>query len=173
MYAALHKDGMMKNLEVIQTNIMNVRGMNVMLDKDLAVLYGVQTKILVQAVKRNQNRFPPDFMFCLTHQEVENLRSQSVTSSWGGRRYLPRAFTEQGVAMLSGILNSRRAVAVNIRIMRTFVQMRKYALTYGELARKIESLERKYDGQFDVVFEALKRLMAPPAPPRRRIGFTG
>lgn len=163
----------MKNIETIRSTIRNIRGINVILDRDLAALYEVKTKVLTQAVKRNRRRFPRDFMFQLTREETVNLRSQIVTSSWGGRRYLPYVFTEQGVAMLSSVLNSPRAVAANIRIMRAFVTLRKFVLTYDELARKIELLERKYDGQFDVVFEALKRLMAPPEPARRRIGFTG
>jgi hypothetical protein len=144
-----------------------------MLDRDLAELYGVETKTLNQAVKRNAERFPEDFMFQLSNQEFEILKSQFVTSSWGGlRRALPYAFTEQGVAMLSSVLHSRRAVEVNIAIMRTFVQLRRLMDTNRELARKIESLEKKYDEQFAEVFAAIKQLIAPePEPPQRRIGF--
>jgi len=143
-----------------------------MLDADLAALYGVQTKVLLQAVKRNMGRFPPDFMFRLTKQEFDLLRSQIVTSSqWGGRRYLPYAFTEQGVAMLSSVLNSPRAIRVNIEIMRVFVRMREMIASYSTLARKLDLLEQKYDKRFRIVFEAIRQLMAPPEPRRRPIGF--
>jgi hypothetical protein len=158
--------------EAIGSKILLIRGKKVMLDRDLAELYGVPTKVLIQAVKRNMNRFPGDFMYVLTMKEVKNLRSQIVTSSWGGRRYLPYAFTEQGVAMLSSILNSDRAIAANIQIMRAFVALKKMALTYEGLRRKIEAMEKKYDGQFQVVFTALKKLIEPPSEkPKRRIGF--
>jgi len=143
-----------------------------MLDEHLAELYGVETRILVQAVKRNANRFPLDFMFQLSRAEFENLRSQIVISSWGGRRVPPYAFTEQGVAMLSGVLRSERAVAANVEIMRAFVRLRRFALSNEVLARKVSALERKYDSQFKVVFDAIRRIMAPDVPPRRRrIGF--
>jgi phage regulator Rha-like protein len=160
-------------IERIEQAILLIRGHKVMLDADLAVLYGVQTKVLVQAVKRNLARFPEDFMFQLTKEEFDDLRSQSVTSSsWGGRRYPPYAFTEQGVAMLSSVLHSERAVQVNIQIMRTFVKLRRLLATHEDLARKLDALERKYDRQFKVVFDAIRELMNPPAPkPRRRIGF--
>jgi hypothetical protein len=148
-----------------------------MLDADLAELHGVPTKALVQAVKRNPARFPPDFMFTITEQEDANLRSQIVTSSWsprnwGGRRYAPYAFTEQGVAMLSSVLRSERAVQVNVEIMRAFVRLRGLIGQSQELARRIDALESKYDRQFKVVFDAIRELMAPPQPaPKRRIGF--
>ena len=161
--------------EAIEKKIFFIRGQKVMLDKDLARLYGVPTKVLIQAVKRNINRFPDDFMYVITKKEVTSLRSQIVTSKKdgrGGRRYLPYAFTEQGVAMLSSILNSDRAIAANIQIMRAFVALKRMALTYEGLRRKIEDMEKKYDGQFQVVFTALKKLMEPPPEkPKRRIGF--
>jgi ORF6N domain len=151
-----------------------LRGEKVILDADLADLYGVATRVLVQAVKRNLERFPDDFMFQLTVEEFAVLRSQSVTSrGWGGRRYPPYAFTEQGVAMLAGVLNSPRAVQVNIEIMRAFVRMRLMLASHAKLEKKLLELEEKYDGQFAMVFEALKQLMAPPEPRRKRIGFRG
>jgi hypothetical protein len=167
-----------------------VRGERVLLDADLALLYRVGTKALNQAVKRNQNRFPSDFMFQLTAEEWDHLRSQSVTSNSlagamrsqsvtsktrGGIRYRPYAFTEQGVAMLSSVLRSPRAVEVNIAIMRTFVQLRRLMDSNHALARKIEAMEKKYAEQFAVVFEAIKRLIAEDQTrtvrPKRRIGF--
>jgi ORF6N domain len=186
-----------------------IRGEKVMLDCDLAALYGVPTKSLNLAVKRNLERFPSDFMFQLTQAEAEGLRFQFGTSDSlaaestsglrfqfgtskklpatkteglrfqtetsksrrGGRRYLPYAFTEQGVAMLSSVLRSKRAVQVNIAIMRTFVRLREMLLSNAELARKLDALEKKYDAQFKVVFDAIRELMAPPEPPRRQIGF--
>ena len=150
-----------------------LRGQKVMLDADLAQLYGVETKALTRAVRRNIERFPADFMFRLTNEELAVLRSQAVTSSgWGGRRYPPYAFTEQGVAMLSSVLRSRRAVQVNIAIMRAFVRLREMLAAHKDLARKLDELERKYDEQFRVVFDAIRRLMAPPKPRKRpRIGF--
>ncbi|HSM92618.1 MAG TPA: ORF6N domain-containing protein [Anaeromyxobacteraceae bacterium] len=152
--------------------ILLVRGHRVMLDSDLAALYGVATKKLNQAVSRNADRFPSDFMFRLEYEEVRNLRSQIVTSSsWGGPRWRPYAFTEQGVAMLSSVLRSPRAVEVNIEIMRAFVRLRRLLLENADLARKLAELERKYDGQFRVVFEAIRELMAPAEGPARRIGF--
>jgi hypothetical protein len=126
----------------------------------------------VQAVKRNIERFPPDFMFQLTRQEFASLKSQFVISSWGGlRRATPYAFTEQGVAMLSSVLRSKRAVQVNVEIMRAFVTLRELLATHKDLARKLEALERKYDVQFKVVFDAIRQLMTPPAPKMKRIGF--
>lgn len=152
--------------------IARVRGHNVMLDVDLASLYGVTTRELVQAVKRNRSRFPRDFMFQLTASEVRNLRSQSViSSSWGGRRTAPYAFTEQGVAMLSGVLRSGRAVKVNVEIMRAFVRLRRALQSHEDLARKLRALETKFDSQFAVVFEAIRELIAPSITARRRIGF--
>ncbi len=144
--------------EVVERKILSVRGNKAMLDKDLAELYQVPTKTLVQAVKRNINRFPSDFMYQLTDKEVVNLRSQFVTSSWGGRRYRPYLFTEQGIAMLSSVLKSDRAIQVNIYIMRTFMKMREIALGNKDLRIKIEELEKKYDKQFQVVFKAIKLL---------------
>jgi hypothetical protein len=149
-----------------------VRGEKVMLDADLAKLYGVTTKRLNEQLRRNRNRFPEDFAFQLTDDEVDALRSQIATSSsHGGRRYLPYAFTEQGVAMLSSVLRSARAVEVNIAIMRTFVQLRRLMDTNRDLARKIGALEKKYDEQFAAVFEAIKELIAPSSPPKKQIGF--
>jgi hypothetical protein len=152
--------------------ILMIRGQKVLLDADLATMYGVEVKVLNQAVKRNADRFPEDFMFQLSEDEVGILRSQSVTSSsWGGRRYRPFAFTEQGVAMLSSVLRSPRAVQVNIEIMRAFVRLRQMLQTNSELSRKLAALEKKYDAQFKVVFEAIRELMTPPTKPKRRIGF--
>ena len=148
-----------------------------MLDADLAALYGVSTKALIQSIKRNPRRFPPDFMLSLTEQEVANLRSRFVTSSaasrnWGGRRTAPYAFTEQGVAMLSSVLRSERAVQVNVEIMRAFVRLRDLIGHDRELAKRLDALESKYDRQFKIVFDAIRELMTPPLPaPRRRIGF--
>lgn len=142
-----------------------------MLSTHLAELYGVEPRALVQAVKRNADRFPPDFMFQLVPEEVANLKSQIVISSWGGIRAAPYAFTEQGVAMLSGVLRSPRAVRVNIEIMRAFVHLRQLLASNAELARRLDDLERKYDAQFKVVFDAIRKLMTPPEPPRRSIGF--
>jgi phage regulator Rha-like protein len=168
-----------------------IRGEKVMLDYDLAVLYGVPTKSLNLAVKRNAERFPNDFMFRLTQAESDGLRFQFGTSREkaakktlglrfqtetsksrrGGRRYLPYAFTEQGVAMLSSVLRSKRAVQVNVAIMRTFVRLREMLLSNADLARKLDALEKKYDAQFKVVFDAIRELMTPHEPPRRQIGF--
>lgn len=158
-------------VERIEKSILLIRGHKVILDSDLAELYGVETKVLNQAVTRNIKRFPDDFMFRLTRQELRELRSQIVTSRWGGRRYLPRAFTEQGVAMLSSVLKSERAIQVNVEIIRTFVRLRQLLSTHMELARKLETMERKYDKRFKVVFDAIRQLMIPPKPKRRRIGF--
>jgi len=150
-------------VERIDKSIVLIRGQKVMLDADLAALYGVETRVLIQAVKRNIERFPMDFMFRLTRGEFKILRSQIVTSRrWGGRRYPPYAFTEQGVAMLSSVLRSGRAVQVNIEIMRAFVRLRRMLASNAELAAKLAALERKYDEQFKVVFDAIRRLMAPP-----------
>ena len=151
-----------------------IRGERVLLDADLAALYGVATKRLNEQVARNLDRFPVDFMFLLSPEEERNLRSQIATSSsgHGGRRFRSRAFTEQGVAMLSSVLHSPRAVAVNIEMMRAFVRLRQLLSTHADLAHKLEALEQKYDGQFRVVFQAIKQLMTPPADPDpKRIGF--
>jgi hypothetical protein len=158
--------------EDISQRIHNIRGHRVMLDADLAELYGVATKVFNQAVQRNMDRFPEDFMFRLTEEEFSILRSQFVTSRlWGGRRYPPHVFTEQGVAMLSSVLNSKQAIQVNISIMRAFVMMRRMLVSHEELARKVDTLEKKYDAQFRGVFDAIRALMEPPKNPRRRIGF--
>jgi hypothetical protein len=164
--------------QTIESRIVEVRGQRVMLDADLARLYGVPVKALNQAVKRNANRFPADFMFRLEHDEAGAVRSQIVTldASPSGRgrhsKYLPCAFTEQGVAMLSSVLKSERAVQVNVEIMRAFVRLRRLISHNRELARRLDALESKYDRQFKVVFDAIRELMAPPAPaPKRRIGF--
>ena len=145
-----------------------------MLDSDLAQLYGVPTKRLNEGVSRNLDRFPEDFMFRMTPQEADLLRSQFATSKTGrgGRRYLPRVFREQGVAMLSTVLNSKRAIQVNIAIMRAFVRLRQLLATHKDLARKLEEMDKKYDAQFRVVFTAIRELMEPPKSPKRRIGFT-
>ncbi len=158
-------------VETIETRIFLIRGKKIMLDKDLAELYAVKTKVLLQAVKRNKNRFPQDFMFQLDQKESENLRSQIVTSSWGGRRYNPYAFTEQGVAMLSSVLNSKRAIMVNIQIMRTFTKLREMIESNKDLKRRFEDLEKKYDKQFQIVFETLKHLTESDIKPKRKIGF--
>ena len=159
----------------IAQKILCLRGQQVMLSQDLAALYGVAVKALNQAVKRNASRFPSDFVFQLTSEEFGNLKSQIVTSSWGGvRRALPYAFTEQGVAMLSSVLNSERAVKVNIAIMRTFVKLREMLETNRELARKFSELEQrvgKHDEEIAAILEAIRQLMALPEKPRREIGF--
>jgi hypothetical protein len=161
-------------MERIRQAIYLVRGQKVMLDRDLAVMYGVPTKALKQAVRRNISRFPSDFMFQLDIQEFATLRSQIVTSKSdrrGGTQYIPMAFTEQGIAMLSSVVNSERAIHVNIAIMRAFGQLRALLATHADLARKLEELEKKYDAQFRAVFDAIRQLMAPPDPPRKQIGF--
>ncbi len=158
--------------EQITNSILLVRGQKVLLDMDLAVLYGVETRVLVQAVRRNPARFPEDFMFQLTKSEFDDLRSQSVISrSWGGRRYPPYAFTEQGVAMLSSVLRSEQAAQVNVEIMRAFVQLRALLATNRDLALRLDELEQRYDAQFKVVIDAIRELMQPPAQPRRSMGF--
>ena len=158
-------------MERIRQAILFVRGLKVMLDRDLAMLYGVETRALNQAVKRNRDRFPGDFMFELTREEIRNI-SQSVTcSSTMKHAKSVYAFTEQGVAMLSSVLNSPRAILVNIAIMRAFVQLRAILSSHADLARKLEKLEKKYDAQFRVVFDAIRQLMTPSDPPRKQIGF--
>jgi hypothetical protein len=154
--------------------IIFLRGHRVLLDRDLAALYQVDTKTLKRAVRRNTERFPSDFMFQLTKQEFANLRYQSGTSSsWGGERYPPFAFTEQGVAMLSSALRSQRAVLVNVEIMRTFVRLRQMLTVNSELTRRLDDLEKKYDVQFKVVFDTIRALMSPKGlPGKRPIGFT-
>ena len=158
-------------LERLERSILLIRNRKVTLSVELASLYQVEPRALIQAVKRNLNRFPGDFMFQLTAEEWENLKSQFVISSWGGSRTPPYAFTEQGVAMLSSVLNSERAVQENIEIMRAFVRLRVLLPSHAELSRKLEALEQKYDAQFSEVFEAIRELMSPPEEPRREIGF--
>ncbi len=163
--------------ERIEQAIFLIRGQKVMLDVDLAKLYGVAVGRLNEAVKRNSKRFPRDFMFRLSLQELINLKSQIAISSsrWGGRRHQPYAFTEQGVAMLSSVLNSARAVQVNIEIMRAFVKLRELLASHKDLALKLAAMEKKYDSQFKVVFDAIRVLMTPieppEPPPKPRIGF--
>ena len=161
-------------IERIESAILLIRGHKVMLDRDLAALYGVTTFNLNKAVKRNTDRFPEDFMFQLTAAEASTLRFQigmSKGKGRGGRRYLPYVFTEQGVAMLSSVLRSKRAVQVNVEIMRAFVRLRRMLASNEDLARKLAALEKKYDSQFRVVFEAIRELMAPPTTKKRKIGF--
>jgi phage regulator Rha-like protein len=148
-----------------------IRGYKVMLSHDLAELYGVDTGALTRQVRRNIERFPADFIFQLSKEEFENLKCQIGISSWGGRRHFPFAFTEQGVAMLSSVLRSRRAVAVNIAIMRTFVKLREILATNSSLRRKIEVIERKYDEQFRLVFKILSEMAIPEEKPKKPVGF--
>lgn len=160
--------------EVIIDKIYLIRGQKVMLDRDLALLYGVETKVLKRQVRRNIGRFPTDFMFELTSEEFSNLRSQFGTSSWGGVRYVPMAFTEHGVAMLSSVLNSDRAIEVNIRIIRLFTRMREVLLTHKDIILKLEHLESQvagHDQHIQAIFQALKQLLDPAMPKRRQIGF--
>jgi hypothetical protein len=160
-------------IEVIEQKILMIRGQKVILGVHLAKLYGVETRALNQAVKRNRERFPDDFMFSLTTEEAEVLVSQNVIPH---KKYLggalPFAFTEQGVAMLSSVLNGKRAIEVNIMIMRTVVKLREMMLSHKDLARKLAELEKKYDGQFQVVFEAIQQFMIEEEKPKRKIGFT-
>ena len=168
-----------KNLipaERIERAILLIRGQKVMLDKDLAELYEVETKRLIEAVKRNIKRFPADFMFQLDEEENTLLRSQIATSNVpvgrGGRRYAPYVFTEQGVAMLSSVLRSDRAIDVNVEIMRAFVRLRQMLASHAELSRKLDAMEKKYDSQFKIVFDAIRQLMSPPdVKTKRQIGF--
>lgn len=161
--------------EIIATKILVIRGKRVMLDSDLAVLYGVKTGRLNEQVSRNIKRFPDDFMFQLTKEEVLNLKSHSATSSWGGVRKLPRVFTQEGVAMLSSVLNSERAIQVNILIMRAFTKLREILLTHKELASKIGALQKKYaehDQTIKEIFQAIKQLLEPPPVKEKKIiGF--
>jgi hypothetical protein len=167
--------------ERIERSILLIRSHKVMLDRDLASLYGVTTKVLNQAVKRHKDRFPEDFMFQLTMEEARiwwtevrgsGLRSQIVTLKRGQHiKYRPYAFTEYGILMLSSVLNSERAIQVNIEIMRAFVRLRRILASHAELARKLDALEKKYDTQFKVVFDAIRQLMTPPEPKKRPIGF--
>jgi hypothetical protein len=160
-------------IERVANKIYAIRHTRVILDRDLAELYGVETKALKQAVRRNIKRFPDDFMFELSKEEFTNWRSQFVTSNHDkmGLRYSPMAFTEQGVAMLSSVLNSERAIQVNILIMRAFTKLREMLSTHEDLRRKVEAMERKYDRQFKVVFDAIKQLIDIENKPKKKIGF--
>jgi hypothetical protein len=160
-------------IERIEKAIYLIRGEKVMLDRDLAKLYGVTTKVLKQAVRRHLDRFPDDFIFVLNSTEFQNWRSQFVTSKADrkGLRYAPYAFTEHGILMLSSVLNSDRAIQVNIEIMRAFVKLRQMLASNAELARRLDEMESKYDRQFKVVFDAIRELMAPPVRDRKEIGF--
>jgi len=163
-------------LEIIKNSILHIRGKRVILDFELAKLYQTETKRLKESVKRNARRFPSDFMFELTQEEWTNLRSQIATSSWGGKRYLPFAFTEQGVAMLSSVLNSERSIEVNISIMRAFVMMRQWALNHQELSARLDELEQEYGQKFSDIEQLLNYLIQQDQkqaqqPPRDRIGF--
>lgn len=158
-------------LDIIQNKIFEIRGQRVMLDVHLAELYEVETRVLKQAVRRNIERFPDDFMFELSQKEFEKMRSQIVISSIKSTGYSPFAFTEQGVAMLSSVLRSERAIKVNIEIMRAFVTLRKLALNYADLVDRIDTLESKFDDQFSEVFQALRYLIEPPQKARRKIGY--
>jgi ORF6N domain-containing protein len=158
--------------ETIERNILFIRGVKVMLDTDLAGLYNVAVKQIKRQVRRNQDRFPADFMFELSKEEYDALRRQFGTLKRGEHsKYLPYAFTEHGVAMLSSVLKSKRAVQVNIEIVRAFVRLREILATHKDLARKLEALEKRYDAQFKVVFDAIRQLMTPPEPNKRKIGF--
>lgn len=162
-------------IEAITQKIFIVRAQKVLFDRDLAKLYGTSTKALIQAVKRNKERFPSDFMFQLSEDEFSDLRSQFVTSRWGGRRYPPYVFTEQGVAMLSSVLRSRRAIQMNIAIMRTFVKLREMLSTHTRLAKRLEQLEKRsieHDRKIQEIYLTIVKLMEAPAPkPKQRIGF--
>lgn len=160
--------------EIITSKIFYIRNQKVMVDSDLAELYGVATKVLNQSVRRNRGRFPEDFMFQLTDQEFSDLRSHFVTSSWGGRRTLPYVFTEQGVAMLSSVLNSETAISVNIQIIRIFTRMREMLLTNKDILVKLEKLERtamSHDEELKLIFKYLRELLNSPEEPRKKIGF--
>jgi len=164
------------SLEIISSKIFIIRGKRVMLDRDLSKLYGVETKYLIRQIKRNSKRFPDDFMYVLSSDEIRNLRCQNVTSSWGGRRYPPYVFTQEGLAMLSSVLNSERAIQVNILIMRAFVRLKEALVSYDKLAGKINELEKKYIGHDEKmrdIFEAIRQLVASPPEKKRRItGFS-
>jgi hypothetical protein len=161
-------------LEVIEQKILLIKGQKVMLDSDLAALYGVTTKRLNEQVRRNIKRFPADFMYQLSREEFDSLRSHFATLKTGRgkhRKYMPYVFTEQGIAMLSSVLNSERAIEVNIQIMRTFVKLREMMSTHKDLARKLSELEKKYEGQFQIVFEAIRQLIVIEEKPKRKIGY--
>jgi hypothetical protein len=167
----MKKSGNLVPLDLIEKQIYIIRGHKVMLSTHLAKLYEVEPKVLMQSVKRNNDRFPEDFMFQLSEREFQDLKSQIVTTSWGGVRTAPYAFTEQGVAMLSSVLRSPRAVQVNIQIMRTFVQIRQLIGSNKELSLKIEQLEKRYDEQFKIVFDAIRELMTLPETKKNPVGF--
>ncbi len=162
--------------EYVESKILLIRDKKVMLDRDLAFLYGVETKVLNQAVKRNMERFPDDFMFQLSKDEYSSLRSQLVTLKRGQhRKYPPYVFTEQGVAMLSSVLNSQKAIQVNIQIMRTFTKLREMMMSYKELQKKIETMERKHakhDEHFQLIFKTIKQMLNPPVEKKGKIGFS-
>ena len=157
--------------EIIEQKIFLILGKKVILDRDLALLYGIETKVFNQAVKRNLKRFPEDFMFQLNWEEAQLSRSQIVTLKGKNIKYLPYAFTEHGILMLSSVLNSDKAIEVNIQIMRTFTKLRELILVHKDLRIKIEDLEKKYDSQFKIVFTALRKLIDPPQKPKTPIGF--
>ena len=160
--------------EYVESKILFIRDKKVMLDRDLALLYGVETKVFNQAVKRNIGRFPEDFMFQLSKDEYDSLRSQFVTSKSGGRRYLPYAFTEHGILMLSSTLNSKKAIQVNVQIMRTFIKLREMMLSYKDLQKKIEAMEKrhaKHDEHFQLIFKTIKEMLNPPVKKKPKIGF--
>jgi hypothetical protein len=157
--------------ERIERIILLIRGQKIILDRDLAALYGVETRDLNKAVHRNLDRFPNDFLFQLTHDEFEDLKFHFGTSSWGGTRKLPYAFTELGIAMLSSVLKSKQAVRVNIQILRMFVALRQLIETHKDLARKLDEMEKEYDQRFQIIFEAIRQLLEPPAKSDRKIGF--
>ena len=166
------KEKLLVSSERIISRIFVIRGKKIILDRDLADLYQVDTRNLNKAVKRNIERFPDDFMFQLTRKEFLDLMFQFGTSSWGGNRKLPFAFTEYGVAMLSGVLNSERAIKVNIQIIRIFTRLRNFLIHYKDLKEKIEKMERKYDKQFRIVFEAIKQLIQEEEKPKKIMGFS-
>ncbi len=161
-------------VEQVEKAILLIRGEKVILDADLAALYDVETRALLQAVKRNSERFPSDFMFQLTRKEFDSLRSQSVISKGrGGRRYLPHVFTEHGAIMAANVLNTKGAVQASVQVVRAFIRLRQMLVSNAELAGKLSEMERKYDAQFKVVFDAIRQLMEPPERKRKQIGFTG
>ncbi|UCE18797.1 MAG: ORF6N domain-containing protein [Gemmatimonadota bacterium] len=177
-------DSVLIPVENVEQVILQIRGQKVILDADLARLYGVETKVLNQAVKRNMDKFPEDFAFRITRQEVTNLKSQNVTSrcdenwspivissSHGGKRKLPRAFTEHGALMAANVLRSKRAVLMSVYVVRAFVRLRYILTSHADLVQRLNELEKKYDAQFKIVFETIRQLMQPPEPSHRQIGF--
>ena len=172
-YKNMNKDEALIPIERIEQKIYQIRSQKVMLDSDLAAIYGVSTRAFNQAVKRNMKRFPEDFMFQLTIEELEAMRSQIVTASKRNVRFPPYAFTEHGAIMAANILNSERAVEASVQVVRAFVKLRQLLASNADLARKFEALEKKYDAQFKVVFDAIRKLMMPPDAPKGKIGFVG